>query len=99
MTIKPNSFNHVIVCFLLIAALLGLFPTMTGCATQEQTQTETEANPPKTAYIGRNNSPQYVECGTCGAHVLEWWKVRNDTNTAWVNVCILCAQKIDEETK
>ena len=29
-------------------------------------------------------------CGTCGAHVTDWWQIRNDANTAFINVCTKC---------
>lgn len=32
----------------------------------------------------------YIECGSCGAHVIEWWKVRNIDNTDFVEVCGKC---------
>ena len=35
-----------------------------------------------------------VECGTCGAHVTDWWTIRNDADTDWVNVCELCYLRI-----
>ena len=35
-----------------------------------------------------------VECGTCGAHVTNWWTIRNDADTDWVNVCELCYLRI-----
>lgn len=38
-----------------------------------------------------------VECGTCGAHVLEWWYVRNDEDTAFVEVCSKCYDRICED--
>lgn len=86
MTIKPNhTVRHFI--FMCIAALVLVFcaSTMTGC-----NNPETIANSPH-----RVDGVCYIECGTCGAHVTEWWPVRNDANTEWVNVCILCVQKID----
>lgn len=30
------------------------------------------------------------ECGVCGATIHDYWQVRNDANTAWVEVCELC---------
>ena len=36
-------------------------------------------------------TPQpWVECGCCGAHVTEWWYVRNMDDTAFVEVCEDC---------
>ena len=34
--------------------------------------------------------PAYIECGCCGAHVTEWWYVRNMDDTAFVEVCHDC---------
>lgn len=31
-----------------------------------------------------------IECGMCGAHVHDWWVVRNDDNTGFVDVCSKC---------
>lgn len=32
----------------------------------------------------------YMECGTCGAHVTEWWYVRDMADTEFVAVCHDC---------
>lgn len=34
-------------------------------------------------------SPRYVECGMCGAHVLEWWYV-TDSDGELIEVCEYC---------
>ena len=39
-------------------------------------------------------APQAVECGCCGANVTNWWTIRNDADTAWVDVCELCYLRI-----
>lgn len=39
---------------------------------------------------------QAVECGMCGAHVIEWWYVRNDADTAFVEVCHDCYELCQE---
>lgn len=38
----------------------------------------------------RDNPMQYIDCETCGAHVLEWWYLRNDADTEFVAVCSKC---------
>lgn len=38
--------------------------------------------------IAKNTS--YIECGMCGAHVHDWWKIRNMSDTEFVNVCEYC---------
>lgn len=35
-----------------------------------------------------NNQP--TKCGMCGAHVHDWWKIRNMSDTEFVNVCEYC---------
>lgn len=40
---------------------------------------------------------ELVECGCCGAHVTQWWTIRNDADTAWVDVCELCYLRIAAE--
>lgn len=39
----------------------------------------------------------YFECGVCGAHVNEWWYVRNDADTDFVEVCEHCYVGVLEE--
>lgn len=39
--------------------------------------------------------PTTIECGACGAHVVEYHVVRNDDNTAWVNVCNECYKYVN----
>lgn len=36
-----------------------------------------------------------VECGACGAHVVNWWYTMNDAQTEWVKVCGKCYDAID----
>lgn len=31
-----------------------------------------------------------IECGVCGAHVHDWWKIRNMSDTEFVCVCEYC---------
>ena len=47
---------------------------------------------PTTEYV--EMPAESVECGTCGAHVTNWWTIRNDADTAWVDVCELCYLRI-----
>ena len=39
-------------------------------------------------------APAYIECGCCGAHVTEWWYVRNASDTAFVEVCHDCYETV-----
>lgn len=84
MAIKPNNCNFHQAIFLILAAVMLSLCTasLTGCGC------ESPKEQIKTA-------PEYIECGTCGAHVSNWWKIRNDANTEWVNVCVLCAQELE----
>lgn len=34
--------------------------------------------------------PETIECGACGAHVTDWWYVRDMQNTEFVEVCSFC---------
>lgn len=79
---KDNFFAIALACILSAILFCGL----AGCSKENNT------NPPNTQMHG----VEYVECGTCGAHVVEWWKVRNDANTTWVNVCGKCYDAINE---
>lgn len=38
---------------------------------------------------------QYVDCGTCGAHVSEWWYVQ-DADGSPCEVCEYCYQLFNE---
>ena len=40
-------------------------------------------------------STQYIECGTCGAHVSEWWYVQGADGTP-CEVCEYCYQLFNE---
>ena len=50
--------------------------------------------------LSMNAEPQHVEglqsirCEMCGAHILEWWQVRNDANTAFINICEPCYKEV-----
>lgn len=91
---RPDNFHQLF--FVLIAAVLLSLCTasLTGCGCSSTLPQDDAVNP-----VQKVGYTQYVECGMCGAHVLEWWHIRNDANTEWVNVCILCVQKIDAETE
>lgn len=42
---------------------------------------------------------EWVECGSCGAHVHDWWTIRNMKDTEWVEICEFCYQNVlDNET-
>ena len=50
----------------------------------------------------QSETPQVIEtieCGTCGAHVIEWWYVRDMDDTCFVEVCGNCYQTILENEK
>ena len=32
----------------------------------------------------------YHECAVCGAHVIEYWQVRDMEDTGWITVCQFC---------
>lgn len=40
------------------------------------------------------NDVQFTECGMCGAHITEWWKVRDNADTCFVDVCSFCYDSI-----
>lgn len=79
---KDNFFALAIGCLLCATLFIG------GCA--GCTKAGSNEDVTDTAGI------QSTECGTCGAHVIEWWKVRNDANTTWVNVCERCIDAMEE---
>jgi hypothetical protein len=43
-----------------------------------------------------NPEPTAVECGACGAHVTEWWYVRDMQDTEFVAVCHDCYEAVQE---
>lgn len=45
--------------------------------------------------IAKNTS--YIECGMCGAHVHDWWKIRNAEDTEFVDVCEYCYLTVMED--
>ncbi len=49
-------------------------------------------------FVGAPSEPvhPYIECGMCGAHVTDWWYVRNDADTAFVEVCHDCYELCQE---
>lgn len=40
--------------------------------------------------------PTAVECGACGAHVTDWWYVRDMQDTEFVAVCHDCYEAVQE---
>ena len=58
------------------------------------TEYVTEYVPVETVRTEYVETPTQHECGVCGAHVTEWWQVRNDADTAFVDVCELCYRRI-----
>lgn len=84
----------VIFAFLIIA---GGIQGYTHDIDSKQPIETTIANPYKVT--NKDYPIQYVECGTCGAHVLEWWKVLNDEGSKWVNVCGKCYDNIIDEER
>ena len=47
-----------------------------------------------TEYVEVPTEEEWIECGTCGAHVHDWWYVRNMANTEFVEVCQSCYETI-----
>lgn len=44
------------------------------------------------------NRTEYVECGSCGAHVHDWWYVENINDGKSVEVCEFCYHNYMENT-
>ena len=84
---RKDNFFMVALCTILAAIL---FCGLAGCSTNANADSN-EANPPRS-----RADVFFVDCGTCGAHVLEWWRVRSDDGKQWVNVCIRCADAMEK---
>ena len=90
----------ILIPILFIIIFLGAAGSLQGCVAEQQAAIQPspiEANPMKCT--SKDYPIQYVECGTCGAHVLEWWKVLNDEGSKWVNVCGKCYDNIIDEER
>lgn len=74
-----------------IGIVLILCLTLIGCVgiiamTAEKTATENQAE------------NTYITCGSCGAHVHNWWYVENINNGEPVEVCEFCYNNYIENT-
>lgn len=83
-----------ILCFIFGFIFTSYLLFIVNCTADNSTQNANDTIA-KTVCIDRyttnkDNPMQYIECGTCGAHVLEWWYVRNDADTKSVAVCSKC---------
>ena len=67
----------------LVAIVLIALTMLTGCSATAGHRTEQ----PDT-YL-RTRGVYYIECGMCGAHVLEWWYVTGSDGEP-VEVCEYC---------
>ena len=46
--------------------------------------------PAQVEYIEVPAQDDFIECGACGAHVHDWYYIRNADDTAFVEVCQYC---------
>lgn len=65
-----------------VALTIGLALSLAGCDTPAK-QMEPEGTHRYASGV------YYVECGMCGAHVVQWWYVSNNDNEL-IEVCEYC---------
>lgn len=84
--------NAIAICVLLV----GLFIILTEnryASTANQHASVAEDSP-----AVAEDSPTAIECGSCGAHVYEYWYVENINDGTPVDVCRYCYENYMENT-
>lgn len=76
--------------FTILTAMLATIVALLVCIVLQLADSENIARIADNTQTIAKNMPQVVECGACGARVTEYHRVRNDGDTAWVNVCNDC---------
>lgn len=81
-----------ILCILIMGA--GITYLLTPTAVAEDTSAAAENQNASAA----ENKPAAIECGSCGAHVYEYWYVENINDGTPVEVCRYCYENYIDNT-